>query len=195
MRRLSQYFAWRAIAVLAALSGCSSANPTLYTIAPINGAEQYTAPKVIVLRQLGMERYLERLQIVRSSENYRLVVMENDWWGEPLSAMLTRVLVTELGQRLPQSTVISEAGAVSAAADATVTLNVLRLDEGASGLILQAQAGVTFKRHAAPVLRDFRISVPLSAPGTLGEVAATSIAVGRLADGLVAMLVAGPSGP
>ena len=46
--------------------------------------------------------------------------MANDWWGEPLGAMLSRVLVEELGQRLPQSTVISETGAVSAPPDATI---------------------------------------------------------------------------
>jgi hypothetical protein len=121
--------------------------------------------------------------------------MENDWWGEPLSAMLSRVLVAELGQRLPQSTVISEVGAVSAPADATITLNVQRLDEDASGnLILQAQAGVSFKGRGAPVLRGFHFSIPPSSPGTPGEVAAISVAVGRLADGLTAMLAAGPSG-
>ena len=30
-----------------------------------------------------------------SSENYRLDVMSNDWWGEPLGAMLSRVLTEE----------------------------------------------------------------------------------------------------
>ena len=59
-------------------------------------------PKVIVLQQIGLARYLERSQIVRSSENYRLDVMPNDWWGEPLGAMLSRVLIDELSQRLPQ---------------------------------------------------------------------------------------------
>jgi len=184
-----------AIALNAMLLGCTSTNPTLYTIAPVDGAGQQAGPKVILLQQLGLERYLERSQIVRSSENYRLDVMENDWWGEPLSAMLSRILVAELGQRLPQSTVISEVGAVSAPADATITLNVQRLDEDASGnLILQAQAGVSFKGHNTPTLRGFRFSVPPPSPGTPGEVAAASTAVGHLADGLAAMLVAGPSG-
>lgn len=195
MRGISRDFGWGVIALSMVLFGCSSANPALYTIAPVNGAEQQTAPKVILLQQLGLERYLERSQIVRSSENYRLDVMENDWWGEPLSAMLSRVLVAELGQRLPQSTVISELGAVSAPADATITLNIQRLDEDASGnLVLQVQAGISFNGRSAPVLRGFHFSISPTSPGTPGEVAAISIVVGRLADGLVAMLVAGPSG-
>jgi uncharacterized protein len=195
MSTVSRYLAWASIALSVMLFGCSSPSPALYTIAPVNGAVQQAAPKVIVLQQLGLERYLERSQIVRSSENYRLEVMDNDWWGEPLSAMLSRILVAELGQRLPQSTVISEVGAVSAPADATITLNVQRLDEDASGtLILQAEAGVNFKGHGAPVLRGFRFAIPPSSPGVPGEVAAISVAVGQLADGLEAMLVAGPSG-
>jgi uncharacterized lipoprotein YmbA len=195
MTRASRHLTWIALVLSTSLFGCSSASPVLYTIAPVNGVEQQAAPKIIVLQQLGMERYLERSQIVRSSENYRLEVMENDWWGEPLSAMLSRVLVTELGQRLPHSTVISEVGAVSAPADATITLNVQRLDEDASGnLILQAQAGVSFKGRGAPVLRGFRFAIPPPSPGTPGEVAAISVAVGNLADGLTAMLTAGPSG-
>lgn len=183
------------LALAAMLVACSSAKPTLYTIATVSGAERNTAPKVILLQQIGLARYLERSQIVRSSENYRLDVMENDWWGEPLSAMLGRVLVSELGQRLPQTIVLAEGGAVSTTPDVTISLNVQRLDENASGnLTLEAQAGVGFKGRGAPTLQQFRFNVPPSAPGIPAEVAAISTAVGQLADGLAAMVASGPTG-
>jgi len=175
---------------LAAVAACSSPNPVLYTIAPAQGNPQTGGPKVVALQQISIARYLERSQIVRSSENYRLDVMSNDWWGEPLSAMLARVLIEELGQRLPQSTVIGESGAVSASPDATVELNVQRLDEDAAGnLILQAQASVSFKGRPGTVLRNFRFVVTPPAAGIEGEVTAISTAVGQLADGLASMLV------
>jgi uncharacterized lipoprotein YmbA len=181
-----------ALAVAAALAACSSPSPVLYTIAPVQGRALSGAPRVIALQQLSTARYLERSQIVASSENYRLDVRENDWWGEPLGAMLSRVLVEELGQRLPQSTVISESGAVTASPDATIELNVQRLDEDASGsLILQAQASVDLRGRGAPVLRSFRFTVPPPAPGIPGEVTAISTAVGQLADGLASMLATG----
>jgi hypothetical protein len=174
----------------AALTACSSPNPVLYSIAPVSGAVQSGGPKVVVLQQISTVRFLERLEIVRSSENYRLDVMSNDWWGEPLGAMVSRVLIEELGQRLPQSTVISENGAVTASPDATIEINLQRLDEDTSGnLILQAQASVSFKGRAAPVLRSFRFTVTPPAPGVPGEVTAISSAVGQLADGLASMLV------
>jgi hypothetical protein len=179
-----------ALAVAAVLVACSSPSPVLYTIAPVQGPVQPGGPKVIVLQQISTAHYLERSQIVRSSENYRLDVMSNDWWGEPLSAMLSRVLTEELGQRLPQSTVIGETGAVSASPDATIELNVQRLDEDASGnVVLQAQASVNFKGRPGPVLRSFRFVVPPPTPDIHGEVTAISIAVGQLADGLASMLV------
>lgn len=175
---------------LSALSACASPDPRLYTIAATDGAAQMGGPKVIVIRPIALARFLDRPQIVRSSETYQLQVMANDWWGEPLGAMLTRVLVEELGRRLKGSAVYAETGAISANPDATVELNVERLDENAAGqLMLVAQAAVTFEaRRHAPITRNFRIIVPPGAPGTEGEVAAISAAVGQLADGLAAML-------
>lgn len=178
------------MALAAVLVACSSPSPVLYTIAPVQGPVQPGGPKVIVLQQISTAHYLERSQIVRSSENYRLDVMSNDWWGEPLSAMLSRVLTEELGQRLPQSTVIGETGAVSASPDATVELNVQRLDEDAAGnVVLQAQASVNFKGRPGPVLRSFRFVVTPPAAGIQGEVTAISTALGQLADGLASVLV------
>ena len=178
--------------IVAALAACSSPDPALYTIAPVTGSAQSRGPKVIVLQQIATARYLERSQIVRSSENYRLDVMSNDWWGEPLSAMLSRVLTEELGQRLPQSVVLGENGAVTASPDATIELNLQRLDEDAAGnLVLQAQASVSYKGRGAPVLRSFRFVVTPPAPGVPGEVTAISTALGQLADGIASMLVTG----
>lgn len=180
-----------ALAMLLMPVACSSPNPNLYTIAPVQAGTQTGAPKVIALRQIGLARYLERTQIVRSSENYRLDVLENDWWGEPLGAMLSRVLIEELSQRLPQSTVYGETGAVSVSPDVTIELNVSRLDENTSGvLVLQAQAAIAPKARGAPVTRGFRFEVAPSDASVGAEVAAISNALGQLADGLAAMLVA-----
>jgi len=179
-------------ALVALMAGCTSPNPVLYTIAPVDGPIEAGGPPVVLLEQIALERYLERSQIVRSSENYRLEVRANDWWGEPLPAMLSRVLVTELGQRLSHSTVISEGGAVSAPPGASIGLNIRRLDEDASGrLVLQAQVSVIFRDRNKPKLRDFRFVVTPASPGTPGEVAAISAALGQLADAVARMVAEG----
>jgi uncharacterized protein len=180
-----------ALVMTATLAACSSPDPILYTIASIDGATHPGGPRVIVLEQVALERYLDRSQIVRSSESYHLNVMSNDWWGEPLGAMLSRVLIAELGQRRPQSTVLGENGAISSSPDATIQLNMQRLDEDAAGsVVLQAQAGVQFKGQKAPALRTFHFVVAPPAAGVPGEVAAISTALGQLADGIASMLVA-----
>lgn len=180
-----------AFVLIGALMACSSPAPILYTITPVPGAAHSGSPKIIVLRQIGLARYLDRPEIVASTENNRMEVMSNDWWGEPLGPMLSRVLTEELAQRLPQSTVLSETGAVSASPDATIELNVRRLDKDAAGnLILQAQAGVTFKGRSTPVLRSFNFVKAPPAAGISGQVAAASTAIGELADGLASMVLA-----
>ena len=121
--------------------------------------------------------------------------MSNDWWGEPLPAMLSRVLIEELGQRLPQGTVIADNGAVSARPDATVEVNIQRLDEDAAGnLVLQAQAAARATGQTQPNREVFPFPPPPPAPGVPGEVAAISAAVGRLADGVAPMLTTLPVG-
>jgi uncharacterized lipoprotein YmbA len=184
----------RGLAMLAAgvpamvLAACSSPNPVLYTIAPVPGPTQGSAPRIIRLRTIGLARYLERPQIVRSSEDFHLDVLSNDWWGEPLGAMLGRILVTELTQRLPGSTVFLDSGAISATPDATVEINIERLDEDASGqLILAAQIAIA-GRHADT--RSVRFAVTPPSAGTTGFASGVSTALGQLAD-TVAGMVAG----
>ena len=184
-----------ALGLVAVLAACASKDPLLYTIAPIDGATQTHAPRIVLLESVDIPRYLDRAQIVRSSEDYRLDLKTDDWWGEPLGAMLRRVLQQELGQRLPASVVLSETGSVNASPDATIDVSLQRLDEDTSGnVVLQAQTSVLFKGAKQPVLRNFRLTAPAATPantpGAAGEVAAISTPVGQLADGLAAMLAA-----
>ena len=70
------------------LASCTSPNPSLFTLEMLPGPAYRSRQRVIELRGIGLARYLERSQIVRSSENFRLEVLSNDWWGEPLDAMI-----------------------------------------------------------------------------------------------------------
>ncbi len=188
--RLSMVFAVLALA----LAGCASPNPRLYTVAPVPGVAQPGGPRVVRVREVGLARYLQRQEIVRSSENYRLDVLSNDWWGESPAPMLTRVLVESLGQRLPGSAVYGEGGAVSSAADATVEIDIQRMDLDAAGnLVMLGQGAVVFEASRnAPLTQSFRLSVPPPEAGTQGEVAAISAAMGQVADRVAAALRRAP---
>ncbi len=169
-----------------ALMACASPNPNLFTLAPVPGETRAGAPPVVELRAIALARYLERSQIVRSSEDFRLDVLGNDWWGEPLDTMLGRVIVQNLAQRLPGVTVFAENGAISTAPDAMLGINIQRLDQNRAGtVVLAAQVSVTRRETVA---RTVTIEVAPSEAGTAALVAAMSAAIGQLSDRAAAML-------
>lgn len=175
---------------LALLASCSSVPPTLYTLAPVPGTARPGGPKIVVLREISLARYLERPQIVVSSASYQLETSSNDWWGEPLGAMLGRVLVEELSERLHGTVVLSELGAIGNRPDATVEVNVLRLDADRGGVVvLRAQVGVARPNTSKPPTAEaIEIRATPPSPGIPGEVAAMSDAVGQLADRIATIL-------
>jgi uncharacterized protein len=177
-----------ALPLLAAACGASP-EPNYYTIVPRNGPTFPRGPKVILLKDIGLASYLDRREIVRSSESYKLDIRANDWWGEPLGGLIGRILVSELTQRLPSSTIYSESGAITADHDCIVGVNIQRLDADSAGsLVLVAQVAAEFNRPRRMAARTFTITRPLATQDTPGLVAAISDAVGELADGIAALL-------
>ncbi len=183
---LSRRFAVLALAALPV--ACASPNPVLYVLAPVPGATHQGAPRIIALRAIAVAHYLERSQIVRSSEGYRMDVLSNEWWGEPLDSMMGRILVQELNQRLPGTTVYGDSGAISTPADATVEVNLQRFDLDREGaLLLVAQVAVDTKTS---VSRGVTFTVRPADATTQALVAAMSSATAQLAD-VIAGMVAG----
>jgi len=180
----------RSLLPLLALAGCRSANPNLYSLAVPPGPTLAGGPKLVALREVSLAGYLDRQQVVRSSEDYRLTVSESDWWGEPLSGMLTRVLAAALAQRLPRSSVVAADSAIRMTPDATVEISIQRLDANREGaIVLAAQIAVTFREgRRGSLVRPFATAVPQDAADTRAHVAAASVAVGRLADTAAGML-------
>jgi uncharacterized protein len=184
---VSQLSRRTALFALAALpAACSSPNPTLYVLAMVPGTTHKGAPKVIKLRAIAIAHYLERSQIVRSSEGYRMDVLSNEWWGEPLDSMMGRILVQELNQRLPGSTVYSDSGAISAPTDATVEINLQRFDLDRDGAVLLAAQVATEGQHSAS--RSVALQVRRADGTTQALVAAMSTAVAQLADTIAGLL-------
>ena len=175
---------------LLVVGGCgSSPDPVLYTLAAQPGSPQGGGPRAVMLRDVGLARYLDRPQIVRASDGYLLDVSRGDWWGEPLGRMIGRVLVEELAQRLPGSSVFAESGAITTDADATVEVNMQSFAADASGqVILTAQAAILRPGHAPSSMLTRRIAVTPTGTDARAQVAAMSTALAEFADALAAML-------
>jgi uncharacterized lipoprotein YmbA len=186
----SRRFVLLALAALPA--ACASPNPVLYVLAPVPGATHARAPRVVMVRSVAIAHYLERSQIVRSSEGYRMDVLSNQWWGEPLDALMSRVLVQDLNQRLPGSTVYAESGAISTAPGATVAINLQRFDLDRDGaVLLVAQIAVEGKGQGegkSAGTRGVSLQVRPADSTTGALVAAMSTATAQLADAVATML-------
>jgi len=183
-----RHFLALAVPLVAAACG-SSTDPSLYILTIKPGPVLQGGPPVVQLREIGLARYLDRREIVRSSDGNRLDVAYNDWWGESLGAMLARVLVVGLSQRLPGSSIYNESGAIASDPNAILAVNIQRLDvDPAGNLELLAQAAVEFNRPKRSAARTFRIAKPVAAATVAGQVAAISDAVAELSDGLASLL-------
>lgn len=179
------------VLVASLLAGCgSSKEPTLYALASRPGQPQAGAPRLVELRRPGIAGYLDRSVIVTKVASYKLRMDADERWAEPLGDMIGRVLQQDLSTRLSESNVFVEAGAISAAPDAIVSVDITRFDADDAGRVtLQAQVVVervsgTRKQIARSLSFD---ATPKN--GDTGELVATmSNLVSELSDTLVAML-------
>jgi uncharacterized protein len=170
----------------ALLAACASPPVNMYTLAEVPGAEVPTARHAIQLRRVGLPGSLDRSEIVRAAVNYQLQMNDRDRWGGSLGAMIGLVLSEDLAQRLPQTTVFTETGAVSTDADIILEIDIARFDGDASGtMVLLVQVGIRHNgTRAPPTVRTLRLTQLLSGPTTADQVATMSALLGQLADAI-----------
>ena len=174
----------RALLLLPAfvLKGCASSNPNLYSLDLRPGPVREGVRRMVVVRGVGLPRYLDREEIVRAAGGVRLRVAQNDWWGEPLRVMLRRVLAADLAQRLPSADVLGEGGPIAARPDAEVEVDVQRFDRSPGGpVVFEGYAAITGPGRPRALDR-LRVEVPVRADTTEAQVDAMSTALGQVAD-------------
>jgi uncharacterized lipoprotein YmbA len=182
-----------ALALLgAALVGCSP-TPAYYTLAPVPGFVEGGGPRVLELRRVSLAGYLDRQEMVLTSEGYRLRITPRSVWAEPPADMIGRVLAEDLSQRLPGTVVFREATGATLTPRATVAVSIQRFNAQSSGpLVLRALVSVS-RRNGRDRGQVVVLAVPREAdtPGALA--AAMSAALGQLADRIAGMVSRGAS--
>jgi len=175
--------AWLASALL--LIACTD-GPKQYTLVAQAGPALSDTPRIVKLRKIAVASYLDRSQIVRSSQDVQFDVVDDATWGEPFDTMLARVLVQALSERLPDSTVFVENSAITNTPTASVGINVLRFDMDQDGtVVLLAQIAITGRASA---IRTVRLTAPSGSPRTPDLVNAMSVVTSQLADDVAEML-------
>ena len=106
---------------------------------------------------------------MRDSSANRLQLNSAERWGEPVGDMIGRVLALDLAQRLPGSSVFTEAGTISVDPSATVELDIQRFDLDTSGMVvLLSQVAVEKGRSHDPAATH-AIRVTVQPAGTSGR--------------------------
>ena len=179
-----------AFAMLLAMAGCASPDPAQYTLRAVPGQAALGGPVAVKIARPGLAGYLDRPEIVRDSSSSRLDLKSGERWGEPLGDMFGRVLALDLEQRLPGSSVFTEAGTISVDPTATVELDVQRFDlDPAGSVVLLAQVAIEQGRsHDPSGTRSIRVTAQPAGAGTPDLVSAMSVALGQMADQIAAAL-------
>lgn len=176
---------------IALLGACAETPPPrMFTLASRPANTPIDAATRLVVKPIEVAKYLDRTQIVRYSDAYELKIADMERWGEGMRDMTTRILIENLSLRLPRAQIVSSSSAVSLRGEATLEVEISRLDADASNqVILDARWAVQRDgRQLAVRLERIRVK-PMS--GSITDlVAAMSDALGQLSDQIAQGVVA-----
>ena len=109
------------------LTGCASAEPDYYTLAPVEGTVVPGKPVLVELRRPAIPAYIDRLEMVRKSGS-QIVPDNAHIWAAPLGKLAEATLALDLSQRMRGSTVFTESDALGTKASYRVDIDVRQFD-------------------------------------------------------------------
>lgn len=182
----------RALAgILLLLAACAhSPDPRFFALSAQNGSPaRPPRPLKVELRRTALPGYLDRPHIVRRSTAEQLELGGDERWGAPLDEMVGATLAEDLAQRLPTCIVYTDSGAISSAPDVRVEVQLFRFERVANGEVwLLAEVAVHATGTEAPTTQRFALT-QRSTTGTTSEIVTSlSQLLGKLADGISAMI-------
>jgi uncharacterized lipoprotein YmbA len=178
-------------------SCASSPEPQFYALFPEHGGALASAPMEVQIRRPGLPSYLDRPQIVRQEQQGKLEFSGAERWGAPLEDMVGSILTQDLGQRLPNARVYTEAGAISSSPDAQVEVEIQRFELTENGSVeLVAQVAVHWsKAEAEDRLEHYALSRSIENRSTGQIVAHMSGLLAELANSIARLLDDRPPAP
>jgi uncharacterized protein len=128
----------------------------LYTLSAVSAPAVETRPQstpaVVAVGPVTLPDYIDRPQIVTRKSAYQLELAAYDQWAAPLYDMLPRVLVEDMGLRLPADRVVAFPQIGDASFDYRIAVDVGRFDVDATGEATLAVRWQLYARSAARAL-------------------------------------------
>jgi uncharacterized lipoprotein YmbA len=180
---------WIALALLL-LCGCgSSPNTAYYALAAVSGTIRPASLGTIEVRRPGVAGYLDRAEILSQWNGHRLQLAQNECWGEPIAAMIGRVLAEDLTDRLRGTVVFSAASDLSIPASTVVELAIGKFDLDQDGAV-HLNALTLVRGSGQQATRAIALQARPVTSETGAVVAAMSGLLGQLADEIATILMA-----
>mgnify|MGYP003546734521 CR=1 FL=1 len=176
--------------------GCgTSPNTTYYTLAAVSGTLRQASFGTVEVRRPGIAGYRDRTEILAQWDGQRLELADNACWGEPIAAMIGRVLADDLSERLRGTIVLGASSELSIQAAVVVELVIRKFDLGTDGYVhLNVLASI--RRAGETSTRAVALQTRPVGTDTGAVVAAMSNLLGQLADELAnALLTRADSAP
>ena len=181
------------------LAGCASAPAHFYTLQGNDGhlrcAVSVTCPDLparadyaVVIGPVTVPTDVDRPQLVVHDREYRVTVLEEERWVEPLPSAIRRALASDLGERLRGALILEDSERSSHPNTFRLAVDVRRFDIApAASVNLEADWLLIVGQR--PVRQESaRVIVPLHARGYDAAVAAASQAIAQLSDAIAASL-------
>ncbi len=170
------------------LVGCTPTNIRSWQIASVPGIIRGGTGKRISVRSVGLPSAMSQTSVPAPGEVYAANTFPNDLWASGLAAMLQIVMVKNLAQRLPLDTVLADGGAIGAAPQRLVEIQVLAFTPNSIGeILLSAQLATRPATSQTWKFQNFEARAPGgNSPETI--VAAMSTLWGEAADNLARIL-------
>jgi hypothetical protein len=172
--------------IVVGLFGCSSPNPDFYTLYSQPGAAARNVAIQIEVRRPGLPGYLDRPNLVRRTEAGQLDISGTERWGTTLGDMVGEVLAENLTLRLPESTVYTEAGAISSEPDLIIEVHLQRfeaMDDGTVQLVAQVALHGSGSSYEAQI-RRYELSADPGSTDAEDMVAGMSELLAELAESI-----------
>jgi uncharacterized lipoprotein YmbA len=168
-----------------ALAGCGgiSPEPDYFALSSVAGTPSTLVTSVKIIRPT-LPGYLDTPDIVKQTGVDQIKADEFKRWAEPLDKMFERVLIEDLRQRMPSSTIASEMGDVAPNPHFVIETDIATFNATDNGNALKAHVTITDKSCVAPVpsATDFAATTV----SYRGE--GLSALIGKMADFLVTQL-------
>lgn len=168
--------------------GCgSSPTPTYYTLAAVRGTIRQAQVGPIEVRRPAVAGYLDRTEILERWDGLRMQLANDACWGEPIAAMIGRVLAEDLSERLRDTIAFSSSSDLTVHAGTVIELMIQKFDLAFDGRVhLHVLWSVRGARQSSTHALQLQ-SRPIEAD-TDAIVAAMSRLLGQLADEIAKVL-------